>query len=246
MKNNQSPASQRSGKEFGMGSTASSLFRKTFDPVIFPRSATTLHNRLSEVFRAIIRSCWEQETVDKIFSGDIALLKDLELNCYTPFTAVAKMELEVSIDPAGKVLLNIPPFKVTSSFHPAPNTDTAIIRLLAGVFDFKENTCQLTEADDLLIKLNSQTFAGDAITLPFTGADGRVLILAVAVFFVRLNSRNFSVPEDRRYNAGKILEAVAIRNGKIVEFVQHTPKPLSLPVKAINVGKVSWNNQRDG
>jgi hypothetical protein len=117
----------------------------------------------------------------------------------------------------------------------------AIVRIIGAAVDFNLGTFEVSEANDLVLDLDGPTFRGGTVLLPFRDTEDKVLIAAAAVFFANRNGQNHSFPADRKYTVGKILDAVYIRNGKIVTYESSSSAiTFRPPAKELFTNKAEW------
>lgn len=237
-----SEASRKAATEFGIANRASALLRNALSPLIFPNASRTLHRRLSGRLSEVIRSCGSSSGERSIAEGNLSLLADFQLNCYTRFTTVApKLNLSIGFDPKGRINIRIYPVD-PQGLRSAPNSNLAIIRIIEVAVDFSLGSFEVMEANDLVLDLDGPAFRGGTVLLPFRDTENKVLIAAAAVFFANRSGQSHSFPADRKYTVGKIVDAVYIRNGKIVKY-ETAPRATSprLPAKQLVTNKAEWN-----
>ncbi|MGV3508381.1 MAG: hypothetical protein ACO1N7_03755 [Sphingobacteriaceae bacterium] len=229
--------SKKSGTEFGRGSTAAALVKQAFGPLMLRPFEDNLHNRLSEALRKVIRS---GPVVNKgnrnVFDGNLSLLKGFEFSTYTAFDRLLFPLPDVVVS-GDVVKVNIPPFSWTKSVKSPEKASRMVLGMMCGFFDFNTNAFQTTLVGNLPIERNSD-FRGAGLSIPVPEHNELAVIVLVTIFFDYGDSQRHIKVDNRNYQAGIILDAVHIREGKVVVF-----EPEALPVSELKpeiVPDIMW------
>lgn len=229
--------SKKSGIEFGRAGSAASLVRTALGYMVNRMADNGFYNRLSAHFYRVIRSCntkrpGEREVVD----GNLALLKAVELNRYTHSLKIFSAEPVVVIDPAADISITLPRFSVKGIAKAFPRAGTLVVQLCCCACDFANKKGLVAKADDLQISLHPSFFPGGRLRLPAGVTDDKVLLVAIGFYCLDRYGQPIG---DRHYQAGRIIEAVLIRKGRIVPFVHQEPAQKAV-VKQKEKKGVSW------
>jgi hypothetical protein len=229
--------SKKSAAEFGRAGAAASLVKPRLSFVTTPIADNGLYNRLSACFLKVIHSCYTKQHGEReVADGDLALLKGFQLNRHTNSQKVCAAEPVVNINPGTGISFSIPGFRLQDMVTAPPNADTLVIQLCCCACDFSGKTGLVAKTNDLHISLHKPFFPGAILSLPDGATNGKVLLVAINFYF--LNRDGLPI-NDRNHKAGKIIEAVLIREGRIVPF-QHLEKKTEPVIKQHENTGVSW------
>jgi len=236
--------SQKSGIEFGRAGSAASLVRKAAGFMADRIADNGFYNRLSAHFYQVIKSCntkqpGEREVVD----GNLSLLKKVELNRYTNSLKICSAEPVVSIHPEADISISFPRFNVAGIAKALPQADTLVVQLCCCACDFADKKGFVAKADNLQISLRKSFFPGGSLRLPAGAADDKVLLIIIGFYCLDKSALPIG---DRNYMAGKIIEAVLVREGRIVPFAYEENKMKPVVQQKEKKG-VAWEiNQEPG
>ena len=231
-----SAATKRSAEEFGVASAAGATLRKAFQEIIAPLQRYKLTtNRLNKLLFAIVQSGpTTQKGTKQLLNGNVGMLKTFEFSTFKSLTALIRVIPSIKIEPLKKLTLSVPPFDITQKIFGPPTSHYARILTtccIAG-FDIKDNYS--THTEELFIDLTTQQpFPGGSVEFDLTGADNCLVTLAVAITF---HEENMLMSGDRKWIAGRIIYAKAIKKGRVVMFNNFKHKKIN---KNIAVKKVS-------
>lgn len=229
--------SKKSGMEFGRAGSAASLVRTALGYMVDRMADNALYNRLSAHFYQVIRSCNSKQAGEReVMDGNLALLKAVELNRYTQSQKIFSAEPVVVIDPGADISITIPRFSVKGIAKAFPRAATLVVQLCCCACDFANKKGLVAKADDLQISLHRPYFPGGRLRLPAGAVDDKVLLVAIGFYCLDTKSQPIG---DRNYQAGKILEAVLVREGRIVPFVHQEPTPKKV-VKQKEKKGIAW------
>ena len=152
----------------------------------------------------------------RITDGDIALLKQLEFNIYTPLEKLMPIEPIVRIEPTEMLTVRLPKGDPTTLFCIPPGfAGEAVLKFRCCVFYFDIENGRFTEPEDLKIPLD-KNFPGGTLEIPLDAKENKVILLAAGLLFTK--TKGTSASGDRKYYAGKIIEAVNVKDGNVVKF----------------------------
>lgn len=235
--------SKKSGQEFGRGSSASALVRQAFEPLILSRFKTDLHNRLAEQFRKVIRSGpLSHKGNRRVIDGNIGLMKGFEFSQYARFDKLVWFSPKVSIS-ENSVSVTIPALSWKDGLRGPEKATRAVFGLICGFFDFENGAGERLLSGDLIIEKH-QPFSGAALHVPVSRQKEQVVLVMMTVFFSDAAGERISRIDNRLFQAGIILEAAHIRNGKLVNFIpEEMPE---MPERPVIQPDVSWNLVKAG
>lgn len=234
----QTEATIRASKEFGVASTAGALIRKAFAPLMDLVADDKLYNRINSKLAGIIRTGpSELQGSRQVTDGDVALLKGIELNRYTELAKLFNVPVEVKVDPLTYATLTLPAFETGEVFSSRPDwTNQAVIRIISSVFDFPEKQAIADQVDDLELPVSAFRFPGGRVEIALDHTDGKVLVIGMALFF-KATGRYMS--HNRDFYAGRFIEAVYMKDGKVVPFCH--PEKVVVPAVPASTGpRIAW------
>lgn len=236
--------SQKSGIEFGRAGSAASLVRKALGFMADRIADNGFYNRLSAHFCKVIKSCKTKQPGEReVVDGDLALLKKVELNRYTHSHKIFSAEPVVIIHPGADISISLPRFSLAGIAKTLPRAGTLVVQLCCCACDFTNKKGLVARADDLQINLQKSFFPGGKLRLPAGALDDKVLLITIGFYCLDKNAQPIG---NRKYMAGRMIEAVLIREGRIVPFVYPENK-IQPVVKQREKKGVSWEiNQEPG
>lgn len=92
-----------------------------------------------------------------------------------------------------------------------------VLGMMCGFFDFNTNAFQTTLVGDLPIERNSN-FPGAGLSIQVPEHNELAVIVLMTIFFDYGDSQKHIRIDNRNYQAGIILDALHIREGKVVVF----------------------------
>lgn len=137
--------------------------------------------------------------------------------------------------------ITFPRFSLKGIATALPRAGTLVVQLCCCACDFANKKGLVAKADDLQISLHKSFFPGGTLRFPAGAADDKVLLIAIGFYCLDKNAMPIG---DRNYRAGKIIEAVLVREGCLVPF-QYKEKKIKPVVKQKEKKGVSWeiNNE---
>ncbi|MFW0716958.1 hypothetical protein [Pedobacter sp. N23S346] len=227
--------SRKSAKDFGAASRNASYIRKAFAPLVKLYAYDDLLNRLNKRFIEIFKTIpAEHAGKKKLIDGDIALLKGFEFNSSKPLEQLWLSESDLRIEPDGLVKLILPKGEIESLLKPHPKATEARLQVMGFHFDLDDTGgYEIIEVNDLVIPLSNSHFPKTVLALSLNHKCDKALIFAMGISFFTGTARSC----DRRYYAGKIIHALHVKDGVIVDFVAQ-PKVKSEVVEQGD--KLSW------
>lgn len=236
--------SQKSGIEFGRAGSAASLVRKALGFMADRIADNGFYNRLSAHFYQVIKSCNTKQPGEReVADGDLALLKKVELNRYTNSQKIFFAEPVVIIHPGADISISLPRFRLEGIAKALPRAGTLVVQLCCCACDFAGKKGFVAKADDLPIGLHQSFFSGGKLRLPAGALDDKVLLITIGFYCLDKDALPIG---DRNYMAGKIIEAVLVREGRIVPFAYEKNK-MKPVVKQKEKKGVAWEiNQEPG
>jgi len=231
----QTEASKKSSRDFGMASRNAAYIRKAFAPLVKLYAYGDLLNRLNKRFIEIFKTIpAEQAGHKKLIDGDLSLLKGFEFNSSKPLGTLWLSESDLRIEPDGLVQLILPKGEIKSLLKPHPKATEARLQVMGFHFELDgDGGYDIIEVNDLVIPLSNSHFPKTVLSLSLNHQGDKALIFAMGISFFSGATRS----GDRRYYAGKIIHALHLKNGIIVDFVAQlkVEKELLEPVD-----KLSW------
>ena len=176
-----------------------------------------LLNRLNKRFIVIFKTIpAEQAGHKRLTDGNLALLKGFEFNTSKPLEKLWLSESVLHIEADGLVKLILPEGEIKSLLKSHPKAIEARLQLMGFHFDLDDaGGYEIIEVNDLLIPLSNSHFPKTALALHLDHKGDKALIFAMGISFFSGTAR-FG---DRRYYACKIIQALHLKDGIIVDFV---------------------------
>ncbi|RLJ72652.1 hypothetical protein [Pedobacter alluvionis] len=231
----QTEASKKSSRDFGTASRNAAYIRKAFAPLVKLYDYGDLLNRLNKRFIEIFKTIpAEQAGNKKLIDGDIPLLKGFEFNSSKALEKLWLRETVLCIEPDGLVKLILPECKLKSLLKPHPKATEARLQVMGFHFELDDQGgYEIIEVNDLVIPLSNSLFSKTALALHLDHNGDKALIFAMGISFFTGTAR-FA---DRRYYACKIIHALHVKDGVIVNFVA---QPKVEKEVTEQVDKLSW------
>jgi hypothetical protein len=231
----QTEASKKSSRDFGTASRNAAYIRKAFAPLVKLYAYGDLLNRLNKRFIEIFKTIpAEQAGNKKLIDGDITLLKGFEFNSSKALEQLWLRETVLCIEANGLVKLILPECELKTLLKPHPKATEARLQLMGFHFELDATGgYEIIEVNDLVIPLSNSHFPKTALALNLNHQGDKALIFAMGISFFSGTAR-FA---DRRYYACKIIHALHVKDGVIVDFVAQ-PKVESVAMEQGD--KLSW------
>ncbi|MGQ7856908.1 hypothetical protein ACUN24_21935 [Pedobacter sp. WC2501] len=213
----QTEASKKSSRDFGTASRNAAYIRKAFAPLVKLYAYGDLLNRLNKRFIEIFKTIpTEQAGEKRLIDSDITLLKGFDFNSNKPLGTLWLSETDLHIEPDGLVKLILPKCELKSLLKPHPKATEARLQVMGFHFELNDHGgYEIMEVNDLVIPLNNSQFPKTTLTLSLNHQGDKALIFAMGISFFSGTAR-FA---DRRYYACKIIHALHVKDGVIVDFV---------------------------
>lgn len=213
----QTEASKKSSRDFGTASRNAAYIRKAFAPLVKLYAYGDLLNRLNKRFIEIFKTIPTERAGDKkLIDGNIALLKGFEFNSSKALDQLWLRETDLRIEPDGLVKLILPKCEIKALLKPHPKATEARLQVMGFHFDLDgTGGYEIMEVNDLVIPLNNMHFPKTALTLHLNHQGDKALIFAMGISFFSGTARY----ADRRYYAAKIIHALRLKDGVIVDFL---------------------------
>lgn len=206
--------SLKSASEFGLASKASALYRKAFYNSTLRSFKPNLHVRLTKVFADTIRSGPAAlKGKRNIIDGDLKILKNFEFNQHKSLESLSSIKMSYEINNSN-LRINLLPFKNTK--HPKNINYKSTINISFGWFNFNESAYTILNSNSIILN-DDENFKSAQLDLMIPKEDNLTFIVMGCVFYETLNDYNskYTITEDRRWQAGKILEALNFKNGEL-------------------------------
>jgi len=213
----QTEASKKSSRDFGTASRNAAYIRKAFAPLVQLYAYDDLLNRLNKRFIEIFKTIpAEQAGHKRLTDGNLALLKGFEFNTSKSLDKLWSSETDLRIETDGLVKLILPKGEIKSLLKPHPKATEARLQVMGFHFDLDDTGgYEIIEVNDLVIPLSNSHFPKTALALQLNHKGDKALIFAMGISFFSGTAR-FG---DRRYYACKIIHALHLKDGVIVNYV---------------------------
>ncbi|WP_290792790.1 hypothetical protein [Flavihumibacter sp. UBA7668] len=235
-----SEGSRKTNKEFASAHGVSNLFKKAVESFLKQYADKQFINRLRGKLIEIINTGPQEKKGERsIVDGNLLMLKELEFNCHTSLDKLVKFSPVITIDPFKSIELEIPAIQLAEAFSAPDNATHVVLSIQCCSFDLAEKNGRKSIAEELIIPLQTPTFSGGQLSITLEYIEERLVVLIKGVGFLsNKKDRIFN----RRYYAGKILEAFYVRDGQILQY--NAPPPPPAPLPAQDVSKiVKWKLQ---
>jgi hypothetical protein len=238
--------SLKSGAEFGTGSTGCALLKMAFEPLLLRAFSEDLHNRLAGKLRVIIRTGPVAKKGKRgVFDGNVNLLKGFEFNSKVSFRKLTQMTMSTTVT-AEEVKVSIRPFKWNGTIQAPAQAQRVKIGFCCVFADFNSGSFTALRADDLQIERNKD-FQGGRFKIAIPNNEELAVLLVMNIFFESDSGNRAYRVENKKYQAGIILDAVHIKNGEVVEFVtEELPKKEEEPQKPPDAyWELGWEEEEE-
>lgn len=247
-KYNLSAGSLQSSTEFGYSSSLASVLKNALAPLVFGQYANALHKRLQKhITAAIVRGPEAKKGNRTVAEGDVSVLKGLELNTYTPFSALTfSLFLKVAIFPETNTLrIELPAIR-PDRFRWPECAQEAYLNVRCFVVDVKHRMVVGSYALEPIAI--AEEGAGDPprqATVKATDLEDRMVLVAIGVSFFRTDSERQDglISRNRKYYAARLVEAAYVKDGKVVVSNHGDKKPDPVvPLSESDVLSIKWDD----
>ncbi len=219
-----SEESLKSASEFGQASKGSALFRKAFKHLFLRSFIPDLHSRLSKILGKVIRSGPIAKKGKRlIIDGDISLFKGFELNTYRSFEDLSPVSFRMEVQDKSIIAR----LSFVKDIINQVRGDRAKITTGLAWFDFTRQSYSLINSNPIYVTpkthLNDKSLK---IAIPQDG-EWTFIMMASICFESNYQSEHFIISENRRYQAGSIVEALHFREGELILYNPDSPSPLT-------------------
>ncbi len=147
------------------------------------------------------------------------------------FRKLTQMMMSTTVT-ADEVKVSIRPFKWKNTIHAPAQAQCVKIGFCCVFADFNRSSYTALRANDLEI-VRGKDFPGGRFKIAIPKEEELAVLLMMNIYFESdLGSRVYRI-ENKKFQAGVILDAVHIKNGEVVEFVaEDLPKIEEEPPKA--------------
>ncbi|MGM9478221.1 hypothetical protein ACS5PU_17475 [Pedobacter sp. GSP4] len=231
----QSEASKKSSADFGSATRNAAYIRRAFAPLVMLYAYGDLVNRLNKRFIEIFKSIPpEHAGHKKLIDGNLALLAGFEFNASKPLKQLWTCETVLSLEPDGLVKLILPKGELKSLLKSYPKATEVRLQVMGFHFELGENgSYEIIDVNDLVVPVNLPHFPKTTLSLHLKHQGDKALVVAMGISFF-VGADRFA---DRRYYACKIIHALHLRDGVVVNFVGQ-PKAERVVVEQGN--RLSW------
>lgn len=219
----QSENSKKSSRDFGSASKTAAQIRKAFAPLVEFYGNDGLVNRLNKQLVAIFNTIPPEHTGKKrLADGNIALLKGFEFNKSRPFEEVFRSLPTLQIEPGGLVKLIIPKKKTRELIKPHPKAVKACLQVRGFHFDLGESEeYEIIKIKDLIIPLDQEQFPKTVLPIKLDHDGDKALVIVMGI---RFNIGGSGYSGDKKYFVCKIIHALHLKDGVVVDFVAQPGK----------------------
>ncbi|MEP7109741.1 MAG: hypothetical protein ABI760_17225 [Ferruginibacter sp.] len=232
-----SEGSKQSSKEFGSASTAGRLLRKGFAKYVKRFADNEFIDRLTSKFIRIVNSGpIALKGSRHVTDGDVALLKGMEMNSYTSLDNLLKFKPKTRIEAPDKIYIELPEFMIQNAFNAPLKGMVVVLEFMCCVFDFPGKWGEKIWLEDIVLPLKDGRCPNATLELPMDGAEGKVLVICMGIYFRDSDNRQIL---NRKSKAAKLLDAVYLREGKIVQF-QYPEPPKVIDEDDEPVKRIPW------
>ena len=239
--------SSKTSQEFGYANRAASALKNALSPMVFGKYGNALHKQLLSHIIAVLNTGPTAKKGERTLAdGDVALLKDMELNPYANFSSLTySIFARVEIVPvSGEVKVYIP--EISAKHFKWPERATiAYVHILGVVLDPYKMTLDCYALDPLGFSTSSIKQPPKKATIPVSDMDDQLLLVALGISFLRTDSEGSDglISHNRKYYAAHIIEAAYVKDGKVMVFEKERKpmdKPNTLPS---NAKTIKWDEQ---
>lgn len=244
---NLSADSVKSGAEFGYASRLASVLKNALTPLVFDQYGNALHKRLQAKITAAIARGPEAGKGNRIMAdGDVALLKGVELNPYTPFASLVFVpSVRATILPETNAIRVELPAIGPDAFNWPERAQEAYIHVRCIVTDVRELAAEIYALEPLVFRKAGAGNPPRQATVNTTDLEDRMVLVAIGISFSRTDSegRDGLVSRNRKYYAARIVQACYVKDGKVVVFVEGDKKPDPLTSSSVSsVATIKWDD----
>ncbi|SFS44229.1 hypothetical protein SAMN04487906_0499 [Zhouia amylolytica] len=247
-----SPESIKSSKEFTYASQAASILKKKLAPLVFNSEGKKLHKLLQSVVIAILTTGpVALKGKRQLGHGNVGLLKGTELNQHTKFDSLAHfMFTRIEIEPTnGKVVVRVPAIASSDINWPEKAVQVVLrIRCLLIDPDKEGFAATVFETAPLISSVYGTLSKAKKALLKVGDTEGKVILVAAGISFIRTDGNGTEPYEsyNRKHYAARILEAVFIKDGKVVVFKEQTKvKQVEVPSDTSIPEKSQWEDDEE-
>lgn len=238
-------ASQKAGREFRYaGKVTSSLF-KPLKILIRKKSSRSLYNNLcSLVIKIIHTGPVELKGNRKLSDGDLSLFRGFRLNHYQYLSNLTEFRPEIRFSMEEKYIeMTTSPLNWSAFMLPFRARMVGIafqcILLDPDSFEIEIITC-----DDLEVPLDEKGIGAKRIKIPIKNVENKVVILSMSVYIhlIHTHNRDTFISGNRKHFAGEILNAVYIKDGKIMPFTAGENPVESKVISEEHIQTIPWTD----
>lgn len=213
---NLSEKTKQSGKDFGEASRNANYIRKAFSKLIDSYADNDVINRLNkkliDVFKTIPKSNFGNK---KLIDGNISLLKGFDFNRYTTLDKLLFHLPKIELKEKGVLNITLEKIKMKDFISlKAPNAITACLNLMLFSYDLQGEQYEIFSLKELEVSLAGE-FEGRKRSIQLEINGNKALIMGLSIDFKRERYRS----KDRNFYAFQIIEALHLKDGEIVAFV---------------------------
>ena len=247
-KYNLSVGSRKSSAEFGYSSNLASVLKNALAPLVFGQYGNALHKRLQKcITAAIARGLAAKKGNRTMAEGDVSVLKGLELNTYTPFSALTfSLVLRAAIFPETNTLRIEMPAIRPDCFRWPERAQAAYLNVRCLVVDVKHRMVVGSYTLEPVTIAEAGTGSPPRrATVKTTDLEDRMVLVATGVSFFRTDSEGEEglISHNRKYYAAQLVEAAYVKDGKVVVFNYNDKKPDPvMPSSESEVLTIKWDN----
>jgi len=212
---NLSAESKKSGRDFGYATATATKLRKAFAPILALTADKKLINRLNKRFITVLKTVSESEKGAKNFKNSkISLLQGFEFNQHTSLENLLRIAPLIEMMEDGILKISIPALPTATLIEFCNRKDTANLHLMVFSLDLIGDQHKIFKAKTLVLPFTTPDFKGAHIELEIDQQGEQALFVAMGITY----AIDGTVSGDRRYYASKLVTAINLREGKIVEF----------------------------
>ncbi len=215
-----SPDSQKTSREFGYAARAASRLKNALLPMVFGKHGNALHKRLLSRIVAVLNSGPETKKGERnLGDGDVALLRELQFNPYTPFSRLAhSVSIAVDVSPSsGEVNIRL---RDTGSdaFKWPERAVEAFLEIRCMVMGAEQLSVATHALEPLSFRLHDRKTSARNASIPIGNMDDCLILVAGGISFLRTGETEALVSHHRNCYAACILSAICVRDGRVIEF----------------------------
>ncbi len=212
-----SETSKKAGKDFGEASKNAAYIRKAFAKGVQSYGDDHLINRLNKqmmlVFNAIPKT---KQGHKKLIDGNLNLLNGFEFNGHTPLTKLLFNLPICSRSETGLLQLKFAAQPLFNLIKKVNSASIAQLQLMVFNFDLAGQAYEIFNINPLLLHFDKPDFDGARLNIQTDQQGEKALIIALGVSYLKDNSPS----RNRRYYACQIINALHLKDGLVVEFVE--------------------------